>query len=363
MKSRIFALLALVVLMAGIVPLAAAQEVPNLNCLDLSEADCAIVNAALENTANMQSFTQTFSFSQSLSGADMLMAGMGPAGGSMDSATTAEGSGPIAIDLTQMAGDEPYKGVSMAFEVTGTSGTDSGTVSFVIVDGIFYIQDEDGAWKGVAISDLMQMDGMTVFGMNMSPEQMAGMASDPMSALTEVKAGDLDLASVLQIPGFLTQTRLADETVDGQNMAVFSFTADLATLFQTEAVKQALSETIAGLMSSGAASGQGGAMMQQMGAMFPVLLESTTGAVTLTRWIGVDDQFAHRLELDISAIIDLFGGATSANVTPIPPIEFKLNLTVDMTDINATAAPTAPEGAVIVPASEFIPQPEATPGM
>jgi len=362
MKFRMFALLALLVMLAGIVPFAAAQDVPDLNCLDLSEADCAIVNAAMENTAKMQSFTQTFSFSQSLSGSNALLG----ATGGMDSATTAEGGGPIVIDFTQMKGEEPYKGVSMAFEVTGASGEDSGTVSFVIVDGIFYIQGEDGAWKGVAISELMQMEGMTVMGMDMSmmsPENMAGMAENPMAALGEMEMGDFNLQSVLEIPGFLKQERLADETVDGQNMAVFAYTADISALFQSEEVTTALSEAVAGMMSSGASSGQGGAMMQQMGAMLPVILESTVGEVTLTRWIGVDDQFAHRLELDVSATIDLFGGATSDNVTPIPPIEFKLNLLVDLTDINATTAPTAPEGATIVPVEEFMPNPEATPGM
>lgn len=361
MKFRMFALLALLVMLAGIVPFAAAQDVPDLNCLDLSEADCAIVNAAMENTAKMQSFTQTFSFSQSLSGSNALLG----ATGGMDSATTAEGSGPIVIDFTQMTGDEPYKGVSMAFEVTGTDGTDSGTVSFVIADGIFYIQGEDGAWKGVPINELMQQSGgMTVMGMDMSmmsPENMASIAENPMAALGEMEMGDFNLQSVLEIPGFLKQERLADETVDGQNMAVFAYTADISALFQSEEVTTALSQAVAGMMSNGAASGQGGAMMQQMGAMLPVILESTVGEVTLTRWIGVDDQFTHRFELDVSATIDLFGGATSANVTPIPPIEFKLNLLVDLTDINSTTAPTAPEGATIVPASEFIPNPEATP--
>lgn len=357
MKFRMFALLVLVALTVGLIPAAAAQDVPNLNCLDLSEADCAIVNASLANTVKMQSFNQTFSFSQSLTGSSALM----PNGG-MDTTNTAEGSGVFVVDPSKMTEEAPYAGASAAFDVSGTFDDGSFDTSFVIVDGTFYVQDEAGAWKGAPITELMEQGGMAgVTVMDMTPEELAAFSADPIAALSEVKAGDVDLLSVLQTPGFLKQERLADETIDGQNTAVFSFTGDLATLFQNEDVKQALSETIAQMMSSGAAGGQSSAMMQQMGTMFPVLLESTTGTVTVTRWIGVDDQFTHRFVVDVDAIIDLFGGATAANATPIPPIEFKLNLTVNLTDINTTAAPTAPEGAAIVPAAELFPSPEATP--
>lgn len=361
MKFRLFALVVLVALIAGIVPFAAAQDAPpDLNCLGLSEADCAIVTAANDNFPNVQSFSDNFAFSASITGADAVMGGMGNM--AIDTNVSAEGSGTFAIDHSLMTEEAPYAGVSMSMDVTGQSNGGSAPFSFVIVDGNFYIKDaETGAWKGSAISELASQDDMTMFGM-----PMGDMMSGDMTQMGDMEHNPM-LAGLLQLPGLLTQERLADETIDGANTAVFAYTLDLATLFSSPDVQKAVSDLMTQAMAAnsqaGANSQASSAMAQQMMGMFPIILQSTTGSVTFKRWVGVDDQFVHKFELDVNGQIDLFGGAasTSSNVTPIPPIEVKLNLAVNLSNINATTAPVAPEGATIVPANELFPNPEATP--
>jgi len=72
MKSRL--LLICLVLVMALAGFSAASAQENSNCLNLSESDCALVEAGLANFAALESFSQSYSFSLSLSG----MAAMDP---------------------------------------------------------------------------------------------------------------------------------------------------------------------------------------------------------------------------------------------------------------------------------------------
>lgn len=380
MKIRLLAFLAILVLVAGIVPVAAAQNNPDpqkLNCLNLSTDDCAIVQASLDNINNMNSFSLTMSVTEALAGAEAIAPGMG-----LDSSTDLKGSGAVVIDHAAMTSDAPYNGVSMSFDVTGNSSS-NGTAqpvdtSFVLVDGVVYFKDDSGAWKGVAIDDMMKhpevmqglmasIPGTSMMGMSLPPEMLNGMMGDmgqfggtsAQGAMGNLNLGGLDPMTLLDIPGFISQKRLADEDMMGQTMQVFAYTGDIGTLLQSSDLQQALTDAMSGGAASGAPSG---GMGGQMAMMIPALLQSTTGTMTVTRWIGADDQFMHQVSLVVDAQIDLFGGApASSKVTPIPPITLKLDATFGLDKINDTAAPTAPEGATIVSAADLVPTTEGTP--
>jgi hypothetical protein len=82
--------------------------------------------------------------------------------------------------------------------------------------------------------------------------------------------------------------------------------------------------------------------------LLPMLVKE--GNVKVTRWIGVDDKYVHRMILDINAAVDLAAmmGASGSSTAQAPePITFKLSLDAQMNNYNATTAPVAPEGAVI----------------
>jgi hypothetical protein len=277
----------------------------------------------------------------------------------LDTSVSAQGNGSFAIDTSQMAEASPYGGVSLSVDLSGTitdsNGEQSGDTSLVIADSNVYLKDSTtGAWRGTALSDLAQHPEVLSFsfmGMDIPAAQVMqmGMGIGTMgSGQTGMLTADgIDVMALLQVPGFLNQTRLADETIGGQNTAVFAYTADIGVLLSNPDVQK----SIANMSDSAGASDN--PMAQQMALMLPILLQNTSGTVTLTRWLGTDDGLPRRVVLDLNAPVDL--GIKSGNGTPIPPIELKLNLAVDLSAINSTPAPTAPDGATLVPAQQFLP--------
>jgi hypothetical protein len=368
MKSRLWICLLMGLLALSILPAAAQDDADHdfdwaaLNCLGLSEADCAIVTASTDNLETIESFSMEFSFSQSSGNTEGMVALPG-LGGSVD----VQGTMSVAIDHSAMSEDDPSAGVSMALTVTSTKtdgdGTTTNTSNVVIADGNIYIQNaETGEWIGTDVEELSKngemasmSGGMSFMGMPMGADQMMGMGMGAMNgeAMAEIM-GDFDLEALLALPGFLNQSRLADETVDGQTMNAYAYTADLGVLLQEPSVQNAVTEMMAGNMGGDSPMGA------QMASMMPVLLQNTTGTATLTRWVGADDQLPHRVAVDVQVAIDLFGGASGDN-TPVPPITISLTLDASLRDINSTPTPTAPEGATMQSAEEFLAEGEATP--
>jgi hypothetical protein len=339
--------------MIGALPAAAQDQTSDhpfaaLNCVGLSDADCAIVQGALENTATIKSFNQSFIFSFSISNASQIVKGV-------DTSVSAQGSGTVAVDHAKMA-DEPYEAFSMSMDASGKStdsnGEQSGDASFVIVDGNLYLKNSrTGEWRGAALDDLAQHPEAITFsfmGMPVSQMMQMGAGMSMMGGDGTPTVFGLDSMKLLETPGFLSQERLPDDTIDGQTMAVFAYTADIGALLSNPDVQEAF----AAMSDTGADAGSDNAMAQQMALMLPVLLQSTTGTVKLTRWIGADDGLPYRVTVDASAAVDL--GIKSGTGTPVPPIEVNLDFAIDLSDINSAAAPTAPADAKIVPAEEFM---------
>jgi hypothetical protein len=352
MKLRLLVLLVMSLLAVGVFP-ALAQDTPMaLNCLDLSEDDCELVTASITNTHDIQSFTVDFTFSQVSGNTEVAIEGL-------NSAITAEGTAMVAVDHDAETEESPYAGLSMALELSGqesnAGGEQSGQINVVIVDGNIYLQNtETGEWRGTSLADLSEepdLMNITIMGMPVPALQAMQLGMD--AGMDTSSTNVTGLLALFQTPGFLSQTREADETLEGQDMAVFTYTGELGAVLSSEAVQAEISELAA------QAGGSSNPMAQQLSAMLPVLLQNTTGQVKLSRWIGLDDQLPHRVTLDIHVEVDLFGGASSTNATPIPPITFDINIAADLSEINNTPTPTAPESATIVPADEFLPQPEA----
>lgn len=350
MKRQLIGLLAAAALALGALP-AVAQDHKELNCLGLSDDDCAFVQQSVANISNLESFTYNFTFSGGISNASQIVQGI-------DTSITAQGSGAFAIDASQRTADAPYAGVSLALDVNGTvtndDGDTSGGANLIIADGNVYMQDADsGAWKGVSLADLQQHpDALSFSFMGMDiPAAQVMQAGTGLSMMASSQGGGLmadgvDLSALLQVPDFLNQTRLPDETIDGQTTAVFGYTADIGVLMANEDVQAAIAQ-----MSDSAGNSED-PMAQQMAMMLPILLQNTTGTVTLTRWIGTDDGLPRRIAFNLDSAVDL--GIKSGNGTPVPPIEIKLAFTVDLTGINSTDAPAPPEGATLVPAESFM---------
>ncbi|MBZ0286853.1 MAG: hypothetical protein K8I30_04510, partial [Anaerolineae bacterium] len=281
MKVRLLGLLCAALFTFGM-SLAAAQDQTTLDCLGLSESDCAIVQKAAANLSNIESLTYNFTFSAGISNASNIVQGI-------DGSITAQGSGTFAHNPAQADPASPYSSINLALDlsgtVTGSDGEQSGAAHLVIADGNIYLQDDSGAWRGTVLSDLAQHpDAQSFSFMSLPVMQLgAGMAMMSSGQGGSLTVEGMDVMALLQAPGFLNQARLGDETLDGQNTAVFSHTADIGALMTNPAVQGA----IAGMGDS--TTGSEDPMAQQMAMMLPILLENTTGTVTLTRWIGTDD--------------------------------------------------------------------------
>lgn len=339
MKSRFIVLCSLFIMLAAMVTGVSAQT--DVNCLGLNSDDCAIISQATANTANIQSFTQNFTFEFTVSGMAAMSGGSGPDSMSIK----ADGSGPFTFNP---AATDPTAMFNMAMDingsVTGTGEDQSGSVSFVIVDGVIYAKDESGAWKGAPLAEIaesftQQMGALTGGGMG------GGDSSDPTAMLNNPAVAGLMGSAMnfdpVNIPGFISQERQADAELNGQRMIAFNYTADIGTLLQSAEFQKLLSD-------ASAAAAQADPEAAQMAMMAPMFANMVSGNFNYTRWVGADDGFVNRiaivgdLNLDLSMMMGSSGGGAA-----MPPINLKLIMVIDLSSINNTAAPVAPEGATI----------------
>ncbi|MEZ4664784.1 MAG: hypothetical protein R2911_45215 [Caldilineaceae bacterium] len=153
---------------------------------------------------------------------------------------------------------------------------------------------------------------------------------------------------------FVNTTRLANETVDGIEMAVFSSTFDYQTFFQSPVFRQLLKQIMEqeGAAVSDAELDQIAGMAQMFG---PIVM--TTLNLEVREWIGVEDNYLYNtnavFKWDLSSIAALaaFGG----DAMPIPqlPPDAKpyigFEMTTSSSDLNGKVAVEVPEGAELIP--------------
>jgi hypothetical protein len=352
MKSRLLAVFLVFALALTLFP-AAAQDMMD-PCLGLSGADCEIVKAADAKLAEMTSFTLGFKFDLSLTGLESLSGLLGTTGEGAPQALTVTAdaaNSPLVINPTAA---DPMAAFAMAMDVNGSitgTGTDdqSGTFSFVIVDGVFYAKDpETGQWMGGPLSEFLDSAGMA--GLPVDPAALMegdmgamGAAADPTALLAGSGLSPEDLAALMSVQGFTSQARLADAEMMGQKMYAFESKVDFVPLLSSPEFQKVLTNLAT------ASDDPDMAQIGQIGMLLPMLLQE--GNIKTTRWIGADDMWVHRLVLEANVVVDLNammsmgGGAAGGDVPKMEPVVLRLLLDVELSAHNATTAPTAPEGA------------------
>jgi hypothetical protein len=351
MKSRVLAILLVFVFVLGMVSTASAQEMDP--CLGLSADDCAFLQASDAKSAEIQSFTLNFDFNLELDNLAAAAMMMGSTDASTPNTITVTANASNSPVVMNSAAADPSSALAMAMDVnasvTGTgTGDESGTFSFVIVDGVFYAKDpETGEWKGMTLEDAASQ--LSDSGMPFDPSSLLqgdaselGSMTDPSAALAQAGLAPEDVEALMSVPGFVGQQRVADADMEGQTMAVFESKVDFVPLLTSQELQEILTKM------SASSSDPNAAQVGQMGMLLPMLVKE--GNITLTRWIGVDDQYLHRLTLDINIAVDLAAmmGAAGGEAGQAEPITLKLTLDVGLNNINSTTAPVAPEGAVMV---------------
>lgn len=316
MKARFLSILAVLALVLLLVPAASAQTM----CFNLSEYDCAILENAQANSNDLTSFKMFFTFDLSTSGLAAL--------GASDVSVSAEGGGPIMVDPALMTGDNPYAGLAMALDLKGSvsDGTmsESGSISFVIADGNVYFNDGSG-WMGTSLAAAAGSAGMPL-----DPGMMMDMMD---SSMDPAMMGMLE--GLMNIPGFITAARLPNTDMMGQTMYPFAFTIDFIPFLN--------SAEFGALLAA-----QMGGDSAQMAQLIPMIIGQSTATLILTEWIGANDNFVHKLRIELNANIDtaglmmMMGGGGG---TPASPILATMVLEVDLSDLNVPVSITAPEGA------------------
>lgn len=354
MKSRFMAILLVFVFVVGMISTVSAQTMDP--CLGLSSGDCAILQAADANAAELTSFTLGFKFNLNVGGLSTLagMMGAGDEGAPSSLAISADASNSPFVMVPGAA--EPTAGIALAMDVNGSisglgEGVDSsGSVSFVIADGNFYLKNpETGAWEGFSLKEAVDSGMLAEAGLPFDPEAMLegdmsamGAATDPAAMLAEAGLSPDDVSALMNVQGFLGQQRVADANLHGQTMAAFESTVDIAALLAAPEFQNILMKA-----SQAAGDDPNAAQIAQMGMILPMLVQQAN--VKMTRWIGVNDQFPHRLVLEVNALVDIGAmmGGTGGDAPAMEPITLNLVLDVEMDQHNATAAPSAPAGAVM----------------
>ncbi len=368
MKLRIVSFLLVLALILSLAPIASAQG--GAPCYNLPQADCNVLLAAQANTEeNLNSFQMQFMVDLNIGGLSTLSAMFGGASSASSASIDnfvfhVEGQGPFAADPEASAADA-MNAFAMALDMDASAvmGTDeqSGPLSFVIVDGVYYqieppmdlsemgITGVVGITLEQLITLAMEQAGMSGLpGGAMTPDNTTGVTPD---AMLEQFAANEGLMQALQnmpaaedIPGFISLERLADEDVLGQTMSPFSLSVDFSTLFASQEFQTVLQQAISGAAESDPSAGQ-------MGMMIPMLLSGVTLTADVTQWVG-SDQFIHKLGADINGSLDLAAlmppSSQSQNAPQIPPITFALHFEVTLDQLNGTFDIVAPEGATVL---------------
>lgn len=319
MKSRFLAITLTFVLLLSLIPAAGAQD----DCFGLSADDCAILTNAGVAMEGVTSFAMSYDFSLTTSG----IASLDPS--SSDITVTSTGSGSFAM----VEGGAVPITLEMSLDGAVDTGaeSESGSISFVIVDDFFYLQDpESGEWLGFDLASAMEMGVTDALGVPFDPTML------------ESGAGMEQLGPALgmlgALPGLVTQERLADEEMMGQSMYAFQTAVDFAVLLDNQ-------DFMDGLMQGVMESAGGGDDMAFAAAMLGQLLPFADADLSIVQWVGADDGYVHRAVITVDLSLDL---GAAMEVEDVPPVAFNISLDVQMSDFNADFAVAAPENFTLI---------------
>lgn len=353
MKSRVLTLLLVIMLVLAAAPTVFAQGSEDLMCAGLSDSDCAILMEATAKSVEIESFFMDFGVDMTLSNLGAVAMMLGEAEEIGDITMTVAGSGPFAMEADVMP--PARMALSVDAEINDGTEAEGGNIQLVVADGVIYSSEDAGEnWEGVTfeealdsmdpesramIEGLMGGDLSSLPEAALSPDDLS--AGSPLALLEEFGLSEEDVMALSDVPGVITQQRLADEEMMGQTMIVFETVLELGPLFASEQFATVLD----GIMAMAAEEDPSAA---EMGMMVPMLLSGLDVTVTQTQYIGADDMFVHGLGMDLLLSFDLSMLMGGQGDMEIPPIVLDFQFDVTMDQINEAFDIVAPEGAVMI---------------
>lgn len=333
MNKRFFVALLMIVMALALVPTVGAQDD---GCFGLPAEDCAAIQAGYAGLDNVTSFVQTFSIDFTATNLEAL-AMLAP--GVPEAITfNVSGSGPLILTGE---GDVPVQmAMDMVVNAAGL-GEDLVAVPFAlsVVDGFVYGPfGEGGELVGLPIDALTEGAGGAVGGLGLPVDPAAlagGMEGAELSNLGDLfGAGDMAAGAGLgDMSAYTSYVREGDD---------FVFNFDLGAFLASPEFSQVM-EMAGGL----AGDDQNAAMVLGMAqGLLAGVVADVAVVQSLNAEAGIVDglSFVTNVELDLAA---LFGGGQE-----MEPVQVSVVFNVDITEINAAPAVSAPEGARQLTAEE-----------
>lgn len=271
-------------------------------CFGLSAEDCAVINAASANTDLLTSFDMTFSIDFSVTGLP---------DGDLTFSLDGEGS-VVENDGSSLIPVDTETTMTVSFTAPDLSATDV-TVQSLTVDGVSYSQASDNPWVMIDLNEAMTGEAASAF--------MGDLPFDPMTMGADIPPNmAAALVELAAVDGFLDYERVDD---------TFVFTADFATLFQSNAFIEAGDAMMAVDPSMGAL------------ALLPSIVE--TGTVQVTQHLDPDANVIDLLEFRVDAVVD----ANMIDATLEDPVGVGLVFVVEIDNLDgATIDMTPPDDAI-----------------
>jgi hypothetical protein len=339
-KTRFGLWLAFAALASIITISSAAQDDVFDFCFDLPADDCALINSASENTRRaLNSFNADYSLLLDISGLEAL--GLGD-----DLNFAVNGSGQFQLREAAALTVE-----SMQLDMVAVVEGEDQPVSAVLVNSDFYFRaGAEGEWRGGNL-----IDAFTQLQSELSAEGMAGF-NLPLQALLTAPPDQADFDSFAlglpdaspliaalavsnpDLPGLIRYHRLPDESGEEQTLYPFALIIDFRPLITSRQFRSIVQQ---GLTLATSLDPSSADISDIISMVLPTVLEQSGAQLNITQYIGADDALIRRLELDLSALIDLsalFGSAAGSDV-----ITFDFAFSVKLNQINQPIHITTPE--------------------
>lgn len=301
----LFSVLMVVFLMA--MPLSAlAQDTTNPMCSGLSDEDCALMMEAQANLATATSFAipaMEVSLNLNASPEESISVLLKGSGEIM--LPTADNGLLLHLVLTDLAMEPSDSKVPEAAEI-------------IVKDNMQFV-NVDGQW----------------YGEEMSEDDLASL-QDTVGQVSGVAGSDLGALGV-DMTGVVTVERGDDVEMMDMTMAHFKTSLDIGKLL----IAVLSSPNLGALLGeSGEDLGLGELSpedMAMMGMFLTPMLAGTT--LSVENWFGVDDQYLHKMVVDMQINIDMsmFGGEESVPITGAIYVDLELD------QINETFEVEVPE--------------------
>ena len=352
MTKRMLSLLIMLGLL--IVPTLGVTAQGTVYCSGLSDADCSQITLSQETMTNLNSasfvlnagMSMNFPDATTTDGFSFQMIGDGALAmdfGALSGVTSASGDVTQTFDfITELVG-----GISgeASFEILvpseiSTAGMPELVFDLVMIEGVLYI--DVGAFMGEETNGdpfWMGLDLAELYG-EIGNEFATGLGGvDPFSMMN-INA----FADPAYIEQFVNMTRLADEQVRGSDTAVYQMSFDFGAMMQDETFLESMETYMTEFSDSFGMQGD----MFSMEALAQIYQDVT---YTITQWIGVNDNYVHRVALDMQ--MNVPGDAMGTGVGSFGDISMGMNFDIELFNFNEPINVVAPENAQILPTSMF----------